>query len=69
MRGDMRARVITIIVATVLAASCASPTLEYARERHPGCQVDPVAERGDAMTVQVACPGEDPVVRTYRGGR
>lgn len=62
-------RAVAIVVAAVLAAACASPALEYARAQHPGCRVDPVAARGDAVTVRIACPGAEPRERTYSGGQ
>ena len=55
-------------VAKVRARSLRT-ALEYARAQHPGCRVDPVAARGDAVTVRIACPGAEPRERTYSGGQ
>jgi hypothetical protein len=65
----MSIRVVAILVVAIWTAACVPEAVRYARARHPGCQVEPVAARGDAVTVRVACPNADPVERTYRGGR
>lgn len=61
----VRRGVMALVVA--VATACASPALDYARARHPGCQVEPVGTQGAAVTVRITCPNSDPVERTYRG--
>ncbi len=58
-------RFLGLIVAAMLAAGCASPALEYARARHPRCQVEPLEERADWVRVRVTCPGQAHEVRAY----
>lgn len=56
-----------LIGVVLLAVGCASPALDYARARHPGCAVTLLEQRGADVRVRVACPGSDPVEQTYRG--
>lgn len=58
--------VLVFAIATmVLLSSCESQAMRVATARNPGCQVAPLEERADRVRVQVTCPGQAPVVRTY----
>ena len=51
---------------SILLAGCQSSALRHARAKHPGCEVEPVAEVDDAVRVVIRCPGSEPVERVYR---
>ena len=51
---------------SIFIAGCQSSALRHARAKHPGCDVEPVAEVDGAVRVVVRCPGSEPVERVYR---
>jgi hypothetical protein len=60
-------RILALFLLAMLASSCESAALKYARGVNTGCQVTPLEEKGDSVRVLVACPNEDPTERVYRG--
>ncbi len=54
-----------LLLVALLLGACGSPALDYARARNPNCVVRQLEQRGDWARVEVTCPDEAPVERTY----
>jgi hypothetical protein len=54
------------ILVVLLLTGCTNAAFEYAKSRHPGCNVMLLSETRDSIKVLVECMGTEPFEQTFR---
>lgn len=54
-----------ILIGALFLCGCTSPAVKREQIEHPKCNVTEKASSSSVVVVEIACPGEPPVEKTY----